>query len=264
MQNNNPFDLTGKVALITGGSRGIGEAMAYAYATAGAKVAVASRRIESCEEVAVAVRSTGGKAIAISCNTGDRTQVEAMTQRVIAEFGRIDICVNNAATNPHFGSLLDATDEVWDKTLQVNVKGSFAVAQICARLFLSQADPGGSASLGKIINVSSVAGLTPGQNMGVYSVSKAAVIMLTKALAQELTTKRIQVNAIAPGVIRTKFSTVLWSNAVLTDQVNHKAGRLGQPNDLAGAALFLASSASDYVTGTVMVVDGGLEIAGSF
>ncbi len=251
------FDLSNKVALITGGSRGIGEAIAHAYAQHGAKVVVASRKIDNVQSVADAINAAGGHAIAIACHTGDRAQIKAMIARTVAEFGSLDIVVNNAATNPHFGSLLSATDEQWDKTFQVNVKGYFAVIQEAAPYFIKQGH-------GKIINMASVAGISPGQMMGIYSASKAAVIMMTKSLAQELATQGIQVNAIAPGVIETKFSTALWSNAHLTATVNRKAGRIGQPNDLAGTALFLASSASDYVTGTVIIVDGGLEVGGSF
>ena len=251
------FDLSNKVALITGGSRGIGEAIAHAYAQHGAKVVVASRKIDNVKPVADAINAAGGHAIAIACHTGDRAQIKAMIARTVTEFGGLDIVVNNAATNPHFGSLLSATDEQWDKTFQVNVKGYFAVIQEAAPYFIKQGH-------GKIINMASVAGISPGQMMGIYSASKAAVIMMTKSLAQELATQGIQVNAIAPGVIETKFSTALWSNAHLTATVNRKAGRIGQPNDLAGTALFLASSASDYVTGTVIIVDGGLEVGGSF
>ena len=251
------FDLSNKVALITGGSRGIGEAIAHAYAQHGAKVVVASRKIDNVKPVADAINAASGHAIAIACHTGDRAQIKAMIARTVTEFGSLDIVVNNAATNPHFGSLLSATDEQWDKTFQVNVKGYFAVIQEAAPYFIKQGH-------GKIINMASVAGISPGQMMGIYSASKAAVIMMTKSLAQELATQGIQVNAIAPGVIETKFSTALWSNAHLTATVKRKAGRIGQPDDLVGTALFLASSASDYVTGTVIIVDGGLEVGGSF
>lgn len=251
------FNLSNKVALVTGGSRGIGEAIARAYAKAGASVVVASRKIDSVQSVADAINAEGGRALAIACHTGDRTQVRAMIERSVAAFGGLDIVVNNAATNPQFGPLLSATDEQWDKTFQVNVKGYFAVIQEAMPHLLKRGH-------GKVINVASVAGITPGQMMGIYSTSKAAVIMMTQSLAQELASQNIQVNAIAPGVIETKFSTALWSNAKLTATVNRKAGRLGQPDDLAGVALFLASDASNYVNGTVIVVDGGLEVGGSF
>ncbi len=256
MQQSPSFDLTGKVALITGGSRGIGEAIARAYARAGAAVAVASRKFENVQPVAEAINASGGRAIAIACHTGDRAQILAAIARVVDELGGLDIAVNNAATNPHFGPLLSATEEMWDKTLQVNVKGYFNVAQAVAPIMRAR---GG----GKIINLASIAGLTPARAMGVYSVSKAAVIMLTRALAAELGPQGIQVNAIAPGVIHTRFSTALWSNDALASAVTAKAGRIGQPRDLEGVALLLASQASDYINGAVLVVDGGLDNAGT-
>lgn len=257
MSNPIGFDLTGKVALVTGGSRGIGEAIARAYARAGASVAIVSRKRENGQPVADAINRDGGKAMALACHTGDRAQIAAAIAEVVAAFGGLDIVVNNAATNPQFGALLDATDEMWDKTLQVNVKGYFTVAQIAVPHLLKR---GG----GKIINIASIAGLSPGRNMGVYSVSKAAVLMLTQALAQELGPQGIQVNAIAPGVIQTKFSAALWTDTALASSVTVKSGRIGQPEDLEGVALLLASSASNYINGSIIVVDGGLGVAGPF
>jgi len=257
MSPRHGFDLDGKVAFITGGSRGIGEAIARAYARAGATVAIASRKRENVQSVADAITRDGGKAIPLACHTGDRAQIAAAIGEVVATFGGLDIVVNNAATNPQFGSLLDATDEMWDKTLLVNVRGYFTVAQIAVPHLLKR---GG----GKIINIASIAGITPGRMMGVYSVSKAAVLMLTQALAQELGPQGIQVNAIAPGVIQTRFSTALWSNPTLSASVAAKSGRIGQPDDLEGVALLLASSASNYINGSVIVVDGGLSAAGTF
>lgn len=248
------FDLQNKVAIITGGSRGIGAAIAQAYAAAGARVVVASRKLENVQPVADEITAAGGTALALAAHTGEREQIQALVAQTVAAFGTVDIAVNNAATNPHFGPLLEATEEQWDKTLQVNVKGYFWLCQAVAPLMLERGS-------GKIINITSVAGLTPGTMMGVYSVSKAAVIMLTQSLAQELGPRGVQVNAIAPGVIQTKFSTALWSNERLVAGVQRRAGRLGQPDDVAGAALFLAADASDYINGSVLTVDGGLEVA---
>jgi NAD(P)-dependent dehydrogenase (short-subunit alcohol dehydrogenase family) len=250
------FDLQDKVAVVTGGSRGIGEAIARAYAQAGAKVVVASRKLENVQPVADAINAVGGTALAVACHTGDPEQVQALVEQTVAAFGTVDIAVNNAGTNPHFGPLLDASESMWDKTFQVNVKGYFWVAQAVAPLMLARGS-------GKIVNVASGAGLRPGQGMGVYSVSKAAVLMLTQSLAQELGPRGVQVNALAPGVIKTKFSTALWSNERLVQRIQRQTGRLGESDDVAGAALFLASSASDYVNGTTIVIDGGLEVSGS-
>ncbi len=249
------FSLQGKVAIVTGGSRGIGRAIAERLARAGARVVVSSRKLENAEEAAAAIRAAGGEAIAVPAHVGYTDQVEALVARTLEAYGRIDIAVNNAATNPHFGPILTADEGQWDKILDTNVKSAFRVTKAVVPHMQAQ---GG----GKIINIASVAGLRPSPLMGVYSVSKAALIMLTQVLAMELAPHNIQVNAIAPGVIKTRFSQVLWQTPQIAEPILQRTplGRFGEPEDVAGLALFLASPASDYITGAVFVVDGGMNV----
>ncbi len=249
------FDLTNKTAIITGASRGIGQAIAEAYAQAGASLVLTSRKIENVGPVAEAIRAAGGRAIALAAHAGDQAAAEAVVQAALAEFGRVDILVNNAATNPHFGPLLTAEASHFDKIFEVNVKGYFFMIKAVVPAMQAQ---GG----GKVINLASIAGINPGPGMGVYSVSKAAVIMLTKALAAELAPLNIQVNALAPGFIKTKFSAALWTNPVLSRGIERltPAGRIAEANELTGAALYLASDASNFTTGSVLVVDGGITL----
>ena len=251
------FDLTNKIALITGASRGIGKAIAMAYAAAGAKVVLASRKQEQLDAVAAEIKAAGGQALPIAAHTGDTEAVEKLVAQVIQTWGGVDIVVNNAASNPHFGHILSAEDGHWDKILDVNVKGYFRVAKAGAK---SMRQRGG----GKIINVASVAGKTPLPGMGVYCVSKAAVLMLTEVLAAELAKDNIQVNAIAPGFIKTKFSSALWANPQIHQAVLKAIpqNRIAQPEELAGIALYLASDASNFTTGATFVVDGG-QLVGS-
>lgn len=246
------FDLADKVALITGGSRGIGLAIAQAYAAAGARVAVASRKQEAVDAAAETIHRTGGEALAVAAHTGDPAAVASLIKRVVEQFGGIDILVNNAATNPHFGPLLTAEDSHWDKIFDVNVKGYFRVAKACVPIMRAR---GG----GKIINVASVAGLEPEPLMGVYCVSKAAVLMMTQVLAAEVAGDNIQVNAIAPGFVKTKFSQVLWSTPDIHDRLVKAVPqhRMAEPEEIAGIAIYLASAASSFTTGATFVVDGG-------
>ena len=249
------LDLHDKVAIITGASRGIGEAIAMAYAQAGAAVVLTSRKIENVGPVAEQIRAAGGRAIAIAAHAGQQDQIEMVVERALAEFGRVDIAVNNAGTNPHFGPILTADGSHWDKIFEVNVKGYFFTAKAVAPIMKQQ---GG----GKIINVASIAGINPGPMMGVYSTSKAAVIMLTKVLAAELGPDNIQVNCIAPGFIKTKFSAALWTNPQLKAMLEKMtpAGRIAESEEVTGAALYLASDASSFTTGAVLVVDGGVSL----
>jgi NAD(P)-dependent dehydrogenase (short-subunit alcohol dehydrogenase family) len=252
------FNLTGKVALITGASRGIGQAIAETYAAAGAKVVLASRKQEGLDAVAAVIRENGGEALPIAAHTGDLEAVQHLVDQAIAAYGGIDIVVNNAATNPHFGHILSAEDSHWDKILDVNVKGYFRVAKICAE---SMKERGG----GKIINMASIAGLEPQPMMGVYSVSKAAVLMLTQVLAAELAQFNIQVNAIAPGFVKTKFSAALWQNPAINEAVikSIPQGRMAEPQELTGIALYLASDASSFTTGATFLIDGGQRVGTS-
>jgi NAD(P)-dependent dehydrogenase (short-subunit alcohol dehydrogenase family) len=250
------FSLAGKVALVTGSSRGIGRAIALRLAQAGAKVVVSSRKIENVQPVADEIEAAGGEALAVQCHVGRSDDVTAFVERTVEAFGRVDVAVNNAATNPHFGPLLTADESQWDKILDTNVTSVFRVCKAVAPHMEAQ---GG----GKIINIASIAGLRPAGGMGVYGVSKAAVLMLTQVLAMELGRVNIQVNAIAPGVIRTRFSQVLWQTPQIAGPVLNSLplGRFGEPEDVAGLALYLASPASDYVTGAIFVVDGGMNVA---
>ncbi|MEE8392499.1 MAG: SDR family oxidoreductase [Anaerolineae bacterium] len=252
------FSLDRKVALITGASRGIGRAIALRLAQAGAKVVVSSRKMENVQPVADEIKTAGGESLAVQAHVGRPDDVTALVAQTVETFGRIDVVVNNAATNPHFGPLLTAEEWQWDKILDTNVKSVF---RVCKAVVPHMEAQGG----GKIINVASIAGLRPSGGMGVYSVSKAAMIMLTQVLAMELGHANIQVNAIAPGVIKTRFSQVLWQTPQIAEPILNSLplSRFGEPEDVAGLALYLASPASDYVTGAVFVVDGGMNVATS-
>ena len=249
------FDLTGRVAIVTGASRGIGRAIAEQFAQAGAKVVLSSRKQEALDQVAQEINSAEGEATAIAAHNGDKDALHSLVEKTLSRYGRLDILVNNAATNPHFGTVLDAEDSYWRKTIDVNLMGNVWLSQAAVK---AMRESGG----GKIINVASVAGLRPGRYQGIYSITKAATISLTKTLASELGPENIQVNAIAPGLVQTKFAQALWGNADLLESVLAKtpAGRIGEPIDFVGIALFLASTASDFTTGAVFVLDGGLTV----
>jgi NAD(P)-dependent dehydrogenase (short-subunit alcohol dehydrogenase family) len=249
------FSIEGKVAVITGAARGIGRAIALRYAQAGARVSLSSRRLEGVQAVADEIKAAGGEALALRAHVGSPADIETMVTETVAAFGRLDVAVNNAGTNPYFGPLLDADEGQVEKTLDVNLKGVFRGCKAVAPQMEKQ---GG----GKIINIASVAGLRPGPGMGIYSISKAAVIMLTQVLAVELGPANIQVNAIAPGVIKTRFSQVVWQKEEVAEPALRTlpSSRFGEPEDVASLALYLASPASDFVTGAVFVVDGGQSV----
>ena len=246
------FDLTGKIALITGASRGIGQAIAEAYASAGAKVVLASRKQAGLDAVAEKIRASGGDALPVATHTGEPEAIQALIRQAVEAYGGVDILVNNAGTNPHFGPLMTSEDSQWDKILDVNVKGYFRMIKACLDSMISR---GG----GKVINMASVAGLSPQPGMGIYCVSKAGVLMLTRVLAVELAPHNIQVNAIAPGFVKTQFSRAIWDNPAFYEmtinQVPQK--RIAEPGEIVGAALYLASAASSFTTGATLLIDGG-------
>ncbi|OQY45538.1 MAG: short-chain dehydrogenase [Anaerolineaceae bacterium 4572_78] len=257
MTNPN-FDLTGKIAVITGASRGIGEAIACTYASAGASVVLAGRKQAGVQAVARKIARAGGETFATQAHTGNEKSVKQLIDKVIDAYDGIDILVNNAATNPHFGHIMTSGESEWDKIYEINVKAYFNLAKAC---YESMKERGG----GKIINVASSAGEIPTPGMGVYCVSKAAVLMLTKVLALELATDNIQVNAIAPGLVKTKFSQALWGNSQIYEAVLNTIPqhRIAMPDEISGIALYLASPASSYTTGATFVVDGGALIGGN-
>ncbi|HLU09939.1 MAG TPA: glucose 1-dehydrogenase [Oceanobacillus sp.] len=252
---NGMFDIRGKVAIVTGASRGIGQAIAEAFADAGAKVVVSSRKQESVDEVAAAIKAKGGEAIGIAAHNGEKAALQALVQATVDAYGTVDILVNNAATNPHFGPVLDAEDSMWQKTIEVNLMGNVWLTQAVVAIMREK---GG----GKIINVASVNGLRPGRWQGVYSITKAGIISLTQTLAMELASDNILVNAIAPGLIKTKFARAIWENDTILNSILERTpmGRIGEPEDIVGLALYLASPASNFATGQVFVVDGGITI----
>jgi NAD(P)-dependent dehydrogenase (short-subunit alcohol dehydrogenase family) len=249
--------VNGKVALVTGGSRGIGEAIAKALGQSGAQVAVASRKMEGVEAAVDRLRAAGVEAAPFVCHTGKTDQVEALVAAVVARFGKIDVLVNNAATNPHFGPLMTADDAVFDKTFEVNARGYLNVARAVARHLVDRGAPG------SMIHVASIMGLAAAPLQGVYGMTKAAVISMTKTLAVELAPSRIRVNALAPGLVDTRFAAAIVGNPDLVDieQKRTPLGRYAQPDEIAGAALFLASDAASFITGHTLVVDGGRTIA---
>ena len=248
------FSLSGKVALVTGGSRGIGKAIAVGLAKFGADVAVTSRKLPELEEVAAEIRRSGRRSMAVAAHVGRTEEVNSLVPKVKEELGRIDILVNNAGTNPTMDQAIDVEERAWDSIMNLNLKGLFFLSQAVARLMREQ---GG----GNIINIASVAGITP-DILPVYSISKAGVIMATKVMAQQWAQYNIRVNAIAPGLTRTRFSQALWENPDILQgaMMLTPLRRVAEPEEMVGAAVFLASEASSYVTGHVLVVDGGVAI----
>jgi NAD(P)-dependent dehydrogenase (short-subunit alcohol dehydrogenase family) len=247
------FSLNGKVALITGGSRGIGKATALGFARAGADVAIASRKLPDLELVADEIRGLGRKALPVAAHVARLEEIKSLVQTVNKEFGRIDILVNNAGTSPALSPMLDLEERLWDSIMNLNLKGVIFLSQAVARI-MKEHDGG------TIINVASIAGFRHEPNIGVYSISKSAVVMATKIMAEEWAKYNIRVNAIAPGHIHTRlgdsiFEAVPEYKKEFLDRIPMR--RIGDPDEIVGAMIYLASDASSYVTGTTIVVDGG-------
>jgi NAD(P)-dependent dehydrogenase (short-subunit alcohol dehydrogenase family) len=246
------FDLSGKVAIVTGASRGIGAAAARGLAAFGAQVVVSSRKAEGVEAVAQAIGAEGHDALAVAAHVGDEAALANLVRQTCDHFGGVDVLVNNAAANPVFGPLLAMDRAAFDKIMQVNVWAPLALARLCHPRMMAR---GG----GAVINVGSVGGLRPEPHLGLYSASKAALINLSKALAQEWAADGIRVNVLCPGLVRTQFSAALWQDAQVLEGFLRTVplGRVAQPEEMAGLVVFLASAAASYCTGAVFTADGG-------
>ena len=253
----NQFNLDGKVAIVTGASKGIGESIARGLAEYGAKVVVSSRKQDAVDAVAESFKKDGLEATGIACHVGYEDQLKNLVEETVKQYGGVDILINNAAINPVFGPMVEANSAMFDKIMNVNVKSCLLLGNLCHPIMEKR---GG----GSVINIASVEGMKPSFGLGIYSVSKAALIMLTKNQAKEWGGQGIRANAICPGLIQTKFSAALWKNDMILKQVETHlpSGRMAQPDEMAGLAVFLASEASAYCTGGVYTADGGHMIAG--
>jgi len=247
-----PFALDGRIALVTGGSRGIGRAVALLLARHGATVAVASRRLEACESVAAEIRAAGGAAFAHACHMGEPEQISRAMTSIEAAHGRIDILVNNAATNPYFGPAIDMDLGAWQKTVDVNIRGCFWAAIEAARRMQT-------AGRGAIVNVASVNAFRPMDGQACYSMTKAALVNMTQGLAKEWARHGIRVNALVPGIVETRFAAALHEDARLRAAIERQVplGRVAQPEEMAAAVLYLVSDAASYTTGSCLTADGG-------
>jgi NAD(P)-dependent dehydrogenase (short-subunit alcohol dehydrogenase family) len=252
------ISLQDEVVLITGASRGIGAAMAHACVAAGARVVLASRKQADLDALAAELRAAGGTAVPLACHMGKPDEVSKLFERAVAELGQVDALINNAATNPHFGPLLETPEAAIDKTIEVNLKGYLSTA----RAYVAHVRSRGGTS-GSIVNVASVVGMRAAPMQGIYGMTKAAVISMTQTLALELGSSNIRVNAIAPGLVETRFAAAIVQNPSMREHFVKRAplGRHAQPEEIAGAAVYLCSGAASYVTGHTMVVDGGFTIA---
>ncbi len=253
MMQRDLFLLENKTALVTGASRGIGEAIAKMLASHGAQVILASRKLDDLKRVEDEIIKAGGKAASIACHTGEMAQIHHLFSEIKTKYKRLDILVNNAATNPFFGDVLSADEKAWDKTFAVNMKGVFFISQEAARMMKDQ---GG----GVIVNVASINAIRPAPFQGIYSITKAGIVALTKSFAKELAPLNIRVNALLPGLTDTKFSSLIISNPDIMKIIlpSIPLGRAANPEEMAGAVLYMVSEASSYMTGACIVVDGGM------
>ncbi|PCE28240.1 short-chain dehydrogenase [Paraburkholderia acidicola] len=250
--DNTLFDLTGRVALVTGASRGIGEQIAMTLAAHGAHVILSSRKAQACEAVAERIRAAGGKADVYACHIGDLEQIEGLFEFLDSRGLALDVLVNNAAANPYFGPTVDTTIDAFNKTVDVNIRGYFFM---CARAAKRMAKQG----RGSIINVASIAGVVPVPMIGIYSITKAAVISMTKTFAAECGAQGVRVNALLPGPTATRFASALVDDPQARDEALKRIplGRIAAPDEMAGTVLYLASDASAFTTGACINVDGG-------
>jgi NAD(P)-dependent dehydrogenase (short-subunit alcohol dehydrogenase family) len=257
MSESDLFSLRGQVAVVTGASKGIGRAIAEAMAAAGARVVISSRKGEACEEVAGAINAAGGEALALACNISHKSDLQGLVDRTLEHWGRIDALVCNAAVNPYFGPLAEIPDEAYDKTMNANVRSNL---WLCNMVIPGMAARGG----GAVILISSIAGLKGHGSLGVYALSKAADMQLARNLAVEWGRSNVRVNTIAPGLVRTDMARALWDDPERLAQAleSYPLGRIGEPRDIAGAAVFLASRAGDFMTGQTLVIDGGTTVMG--
>ncbi|HMJ10974.1 MAG TPA: glucose 1-dehydrogenase [Polyangiaceae bacterium] len=246
-------NLENKVAIVSGASRGIGEAIALAFADAGAKVVVSSRKLDGVAAVAEQIKKRGHESLALAAHVGNVDQCRELIGRTVEAFGKVDVLVNCAATNPFFGPMLDIDEGAYMKTFDVNLRGAFEASRAFAKHVL------GRQGTGSIVNIASVAGLRAAPMQGVYGMTKAAMISMTQSLAVELGQLGVRVNAVAPGLVETRLSQALTSSESLVQRINERTclNRVGQPEEIAGPVLFLASDAASYITGQTLAADGG-------
>ncbi len=246
------LNFSSKVVLVTGGSRGIGEAIARGFAELGAEVIITARNFEPLKAVADDIVANGGKAYPVACHSAKSEDVNKLFEDIKSRYGKLDVLVNNSATNPYFGPILEATEAVFDKTFEVNCKGYFLISQQAGKMMVTQGK-------GCIINIASIEGLHPSPFMGIYSMTKSAVIMLTKVLAKELGPAGVRVNAVCPGLTETRFASVLVNTPEIRERYVQSTplGRHAQPSEMVGAVLYLASDLASYTNGAIIVCDGG-------